>query len=387
MDRRTFLRTAAATAAITTIPSKVSGAAPTTTRWIVRGSEGFDALSFLSPLSGDPFYLRYYEKEVAAFAPQMPADAMATLKALKARSERANILLSPFLDLRFSGGEDATLDDIIQSAADPDRKILPRFQSSPYWEGEQSGWAEFKSALPALVTVLTALRDAGFPAFRRGIFDAKAQRIEALKTRFATFDPIEGAQYYTGRTFDPTIEIILLQFCKPHGIKVIGQRFLSAVDWPDEAHMRTAGHEILHPPLDKNGAAFAAALKVLEHDPLIARIIKEHDPKFGYNSLDGLLDEDLVSAIDQLIAERFAVARDARDRWTKVDDGMHILSAGLYGLMKQDGFARTGGNLETWLLKQATGGRLAPSALHPAAAQVLGRPVDRLWPLPGPAKP
>jgi hypothetical protein len=208
--------------------------------------------------------------------------------------------------------------------------------------------------------------------------------MDELKAKLARFDPIAGAEYYTGRKFDPTIEIILLEFCKPHGIKVIGQRFLSAIDWPEDVHIRTAGHEILHPPLDKTSIAWTTAMKVLENDPLLARIVNEHNPKFGYNSLDGLFEEDLVSSLDQLIAERFGVAREPRERWTQVDGGMHVLSAGFYGLMKQDGYARTGGNLEQWLLRQARSDALAPPSLHAAAARVLGRPADRLWPAPPP---
>jgi hypothetical protein len=50
--------------------------------------------------------------------------------------------------------------------------------------------------------------------------------------------------------------------------------------------------------------------------------------------------------------------------------------------MKQDGYASAGGNLEQWLLRQAKSGALAPASLHLAAARVLGRPVDRLWPAP-----
>jgi hypothetical protein len=95
------------------------------------------------------------------------------------------------------------------------------------------------------------------------------------------------------------------------------------MDWRDDVHIRTAGHEILHPPVDKSGPAWAAALRVLSEDPLLERIVKEHDPKFGYNLLDGLLEEDLVSALDQLIAERFGAARNPRERWNEVDDGMH----------------------------------------------------------------
>lgn len=356
------------------------------TKWVVRGSEGFDALSFLSPLSGDPFYLDYYQEAVARFEPRMPAGAMTTLKAIKKQAEAAKILLSPFLDVRFSAAPDQTIGELLESAADPDSRILPAFRASPYWDvSDSKAWPKLKAALPQLGSVLEAMRTAGFEEFRRKIFDPKQSRMEELRTRLAGFDPIAGAEFYTGRKFDPTIEIILLEFCKPHGIKVIGQRFLSALDWPDEVHIRTAGHEILHPPLAKDGPAFTAALKALGKDRLLETIIKQHDPKFGYNSLDGLLEEDLVSALDQLIAERFGVARNPRERWNDVDDGMHVLSAGLYGLMKQDGYAQTGGNLEQWLLLQANSGALAPVRMHAAAARILGRPANRLWPVPKPA--
>ena len=355
--------------------------ASTKAKWVVRGSEGFDALSFLGPLSGDPFYRRYYEPQVAEFERRMPAAAMATLKSLKEVAAKANILFSPFLDVRFSAAKDDRIEDLLASIADPDGRLLPAYKASPYWDGD-SDWTQFKQFLPLLGSVLVALKDAGFAQFHRAIVNTKADRFDRLRTKLASFDVIQGAEYYTGRKFDPTIEIVLVEFCKPHGIKVIGQRFLSALDWPDEAHIRTAGHEILHPPVDPQGAAFKAALAVLERNPLLTRIVKEHDPKYGYNSLGGLLDEDLTSALDQLIGERFGVARDARERWTKVDDGMHVLSAAFYGLMRADGFARTGGNVERWLLEKASSGQLAPPVLHQSAARVLGRAADELWPLP-----
>lgn len=383
MDRRTFLNLLAAAPALGAISTPALSAPTAKTRWIVRGSEGFDALSFLGPLSGDPFYLRHYEKQVDEFAPRMPAGAMATLKAIKQRAEQANILLSPFLDLRFSAGPDATIDDLLESAARPDDRLLPGYRSSPYWDdSDADDWAQFKAALPGIATVLQGLKSAGFPAFLRETMAPKKARIAALQSRLAGFDPVAGAEFYTGRTFDPTIELILLHFCKPHGIKVIGQRFLSAIDWPDDVQIRTAGHEILHPPVDMDGQAARAALALFEKDELLQRIVREHDPKFGYNSIEGLFDEDLTSAIDQLIAERFGVARDPRHRWTTVDGGMHVLAAAFYGLMKQDGFARDGGNLEQWLVARTKDGSFAPPRLHVAAAQVLGYPADRLWPRP-----
>ena len=120
---------------------------------------------------------------------------------------------------------------------------------------------------------------------------------------------------------------------------------------------------------------------MLAKDPLIPRIVREHDPKWGYTTLDGMLNEDVAQALDQLISEALGVARNPADRWRKADDGIHVLAAGLYGLLRQDRWVETGGDIERWLAKAIATGRFAPPILHAAAARVLERPVDKLWPL------
>src|SRR5688500_9703916 len=130
-----------------------------------------------------------------------------------------------------------------------------------------------------------------------------------------------------------------------------------------------------------DGEAALAALKVLERDALIMRIVREHDPEWGYTTLDGMLNEDMCEALDQLISEALGVARNPADRWRQADDGIHVLAAGLCGLLRRDEWVGNGGNIEQWLAKAAAAGRLAPQILHRAAARVLERPVDRLWPL------
>lgn len=378
MNRRTFLAAAAVTALAPPLPAF---AQPPRTRWVVRGSEGFDALSFLSPLSGDPFYKQYYEAAVAEFEPLMPPAAMATLRAIKQQAAAADILLSPFLDLRFSAGPDATIGDLLSSMDQAERVLRPPLQASSYWAEES--WAIFMQARPALRMVLEAMREAGFAAFRARRFDPKAaERLPALRQRLTHIDVVAEVERFTGRTLDPTVEVVLLEFCKPHGIKVLGQKFLSAIDWDDDIVIRTAGHELLHPPIDMNGPVGVSALAILGRDPLIRRIVAEHNRSFGYNSLEGLFDEDLASAVDQLVAERLGFARAPRERWNDVDDGMHVMTAGLYRLMHETGYARTGGNLEAWLRTLIAAGGLEPARLHAAASRVLGRPADRLWPLP-----
>jgi hypothetical protein len=378
MDRRELLLAGAAAS----LPRLALAAPAARTRWVVRGSEGFDALCFLGPLSGKDFYARFYPKELAAFRPVFPADAAEALAGLQKDADAAGFLLGPSLCLLFSGGPVATLADVMASLDAADAVLKPPYQASAYWDAGQ--WAAFEAARPRLKRVLDGLAKADFPGLRRQVLAERlAARTGALEAKLADIDMIGEQQRLLGRRLDPQIEIDLLWFSMPHGIRVQGQRFLTHVSYPDQIVLRNAAHEIFHPPFPKDGPAARAAQAVLAKDPLIARILAEHDHSFGYNTLDGLLDEDTVQALEQIVSERLGFARPPAERWA-ADDGMHVLAAGLYGLLKADGFDRTGGNIETWMGRAARDGRLAPASLHPAAAKVLGTDPDHLWPRTAP---
>jgi hypothetical protein len=360
-------------------------AAPTPrTRWKVSGSEGLDALCFLGPLSGDAFYARYYSEELARFLPRFDDAAVTTIQQLKASSKEQSRLMGPFLCVVFSAGPTGTLDDLRGALAKAEERLLPGYRASPYWDA--TAWDWFLEARPALTRVLEALSSAGFPSFRRDLLgDQVERRASALRERLAGVDVIAEQERLLGRRLQEDIAIDLLHFSKPHGIKVIGQRFLTHLSYSDALVIRNAAHEILHPPFDAAHPAIRAALDVLRQDALLTRIVADHDPSFGYTTLEGLFDEDTAEALEQLINERLGVAVPARERWRRADDGMHVLAAGLYGLLKADGFDRTGGAIQEWLGRAAKDGRLAPASLHPSAAAVLGLPADRLW--APPAKP
>jgi hypothetical protein len=136
-----------------------------------------------------------------------------------------------------------------------------------------------------------------------------------------------------------------------------------------------------------DGAAARAALAVLSKDPLMTRIVHDHDPRWGYTTLEGILNEDLCQALDQLISEALGVGRNPAKRWRESDDGMHVLAAGLYGYLREDRWQERGGSIERWLSATVAGGRLDPERLHATAAAVLERPVTRLWPLDADAGP
>lgn len=359
----------------------VAAFAANRTQWKVRGSEGFDALCFLGPLSGKPLYTRYYESELADFRPRFPPEAQAALDRIQKLADAKNALLAPSLCTLLSAAPDARLEDVIVAVEQAETRVLPDYKASPYWSAES--WAGLMFGRADLLTILRGLREAGFPEFRRRLIAARLEaRIPALSARLSTMDVIAEQERLIGHRLEPGIEIALLWFSKPHGTRIQGQRFLSHVDYPDELTIRIAAHEILHPPFPMEGPAAKAAISALERDPLMVRILKEHDPAFGYNTMEGVLNEDTVQALDQIISERLGVSRPPAMRWAEADEGMHVLAAGLYGMLKADGFDRTGGDIEAWMARAVGVGRLAPANLHAAAAKVLEVPADGLWPRP-----
>jgi hypothetical protein len=379
MDRRLFLGTLAAAATLPAFAQTVKP--PMRTRWNIIGSEGYDAIAFLGALSGRDLYRRYYGAEADAFAARLPAAIRADIPRLADESDKSSFgLLWPALANSLSGAGVTTLDSVIGLLANLETRVRPTFDRNP--SREESDWTWLKANGPRLHAVFTAFRTAGFAAFRReklgSEFDA---RIAEVSRALASYDVVRWQEKLTGRVFDPMINVVLLAFSKPHGAKMQDQTFLQAADYDTATTVRIAAHEMLHPPFPMDGAVAKAALAVLEKDPLIPRIVREHDPKWGYTTLDGMLNEDVCQALDQLISEALGVARNPADRWRKADDGIHVLAAGLYGLLRQDKWVETGGDIEQWLAKAVTSGRLAPQRLHPAAARVLERPVDRLWPL------
>lgn len=384
MHRRSFIASAlTALLASTIAPPAFGQTRVNRTRWKVRSSEGFDAIAFLGPLSGTKLYTDLYGRDVAAFAPKLPDAVRNDIPRLWAAAGKEGFgLLGPTLSVLFSAnGNDATIATLLAALRSRTDLILPSYKASPYWDA--GNWAWFDAAAPRLDSIFSAMRDAGFAAFRADRIGADlGTRIADMARALKGFDVISLQEKLTGRAFDPEIQIVLLHFCKPHGIKVQGQMFLQSAEYDTATTVRIAAHEMLHPPVKMDGPAATAALAIFARDPLIPKIVREHDPRWGYTTLEGMLNEDLAQALDQLISEALGVARNPADRWRKSDDGMHVLAAGLYGLLRQDRWVQTGGSIEQWLADAAAGGRLAPATFHPVAARVLERPVDALWPLP-----
>lgn len=387
MDRRQFLGTAgmALGALGITTPDRLLAqrAPPSSTRWHVQTSEALDAVAFLGALSGGELYLKRYDKEAAEFGALLPDAIRADLTALRVEADRDEFgLLWPNFATILSGASVKTMAELIAAVERPDPVVRAPYAASPYWD--EGDWRWFTAAAPRLRKIFAAMQKAGFPAYRAKLvgatLDAKAAELERA---LSSFDVIQWQRKLTGRDFDPNIHITLLYFSEPHGVRVQGQHFLQSTAYGLTTTLRIAAHEMLHPPIDMKGRVASAIMATLGKDELITRIVRDHDPRWGYTSLEGYLNEDICQALDQLISEALGAARNPADRWRKADDGMHVLAAGLYGLLRQDKWAETGGSIEAWLDRANASGRLSPASLHTVAARILERPIDQLWPLQG----
>ena len=91
--------------------------------------------------------------------------------------------------------------------------------------------------------------------------------------------------------------------------------------------------------------------------------------------------EQRAAALRQRLAGVDVIAEQERllGHPLEEDIAIDLLAAGLYGLLKADGYAREGGVIQDWLGQTANEGRLAPASLHTSAAGVLGLPVEQLW--------
>lgn len=348
------------------------------TRWDVRTSQGFDALCALNILSGDDYYVAFYPAEAKAFAEPRYAEARAAARELKrVIKDEGSGIVSASLTLIFSGGPDSTLAALIESAKHPE-PLESAFRASPYW-GQES-WDRFLRVRPTVLKSLEAMRRAGFEKLWAGYVGDPGSRVEALRNELSGYDVLGEQERLLGHPLQGGhIEVILLWFSRPHGIRIQGGRFLTNIGYPTTIVLRNAIHEPLHPPMVPSDPEASSILAALSRDSLIAHIVARHNPSFGYTSVAGYLEEDEVQALEQVVSERLGVAKPARERWQESDDGMHLFAAALYDLMKESGYAERGGTFHRWLGDRVADGKLAPAEIERRARAVVGDSLVDHW--------
>ena len=349
------------------------------TQWNIQPAIGMDALLLLGAASGDVMQSHYYPKEIAAVRENMSAEGIAALDTLDAvLRQKLGRLTGPTLAYLFSAGPIATLDDVIASAADPVARLKPTLEQSPSWDPK-----EFESTvqlMPAVHTALVDLQNAGFVEnYRQEILPNIDAAITSDYADVVSQDINPEQERLLGRNLDAQVDIIIVNYAKPYGMRILGQRFVAYYGWDAQTQLRIAAHEIFHPPYDENDAELQVLLADLRADPWFLSIVDDHDPQFGYNSFEGVVDEGSTQALDQIVSDRLGFAEEPGQRWRESDGGMHMFAAALYQAMRESGFADTGGTYSEWFKHALRSGMLSPSEVQRRAALVVGPDAVQAW--------
>ncbi|MFY3744182.1 hypothetical protein ACOQFB_09750 [Anaeromyxobacter sp. Red801] len=332
---------AAAPAVARALPAQAAPS-PRATEWEVSAAPAYDALCLVGVLGGDPFYVRYFEETYRRFDARFTAAERDAFRAVKRilKDETAGIV-SARLGLVFSAAEAGGLGAaparargsiawLLRVARDPVR-ARAALARTPYWSEE--GWAAYARARPHLVRALQALGRAGFEDFwERQARPRIERRIAELAPFLRAHDVVPAVEARLGKPLPSRrITVHVLAFARPHGIRIVGTRFLADVTFASDVMVRNAIHEMMHPPYDASRPELAQAVAALGADPLVRARVEHHDRSFGYNTVEGYVEEDVVEAMEAVIADQLGVGRaDQAGYWRTHDDGMHVLAAALY---------------------------------------------------------
>lgn len=307
----------------------------TSTDWQLKPSLKYDTLCLLNVLSGDPYYLHYYQAEYDHFHPLFTPEEQAAFAQLKhVIKDEGHGIVSAKLALYYSAVDDETLPEMIRTAHDS-AAMEAALQKTSYWSAD--GWQNYELARPALEVALRALDRVGFPAYWASNAKAKIdKRIAEISPELPKYNIIPVIESYLGFPLSSqTIAVYLLAYSEPHGIRITGLRFLTHVSYPFSIVLHNAIHEPMHPPYHADDPKVREAIDLLGRDPLVIDKVQHHDSSFGYNTTAGYIEEDSVQALEQLVSEKFGVGRNACKYWQGQDGGMHVLAVAMYTGYKQ----------------------------------------------------
>jgi hypothetical protein len=335
------------------------------TEWQIKPSLKFDILCFLNTLTGDPYYLNYYQSEYNKFESKLTASARNALQELKRKvKDESKTIISAFLCLYFSAMNDQTLDDLLNTLQDSSH-MKSNLKLTPYFS--QEGWQLYQSIREDLKSILIFLKDIDFISYwKENILPEVEKRIKQIEKDLPRYNIISEVEKCLGFKLPSNrITVYMLYFSQPHGIRITGTRYLTDLAWPFEIVLRNAVHEMMHPPYDlKNDQEFKDTIFILKKDEFLMDKVLNHNPAYGYNSFEGFIEEDCVQALDQIICEKLDIAQNPQKRWKESDEGMHVFAVAVYKTMKEEKFCRNGEKFRDFLVRMIKKGRLSPGKIE-----------------------
>ena len=345
-----------------------------TTRWRVETNVAYEALCFLNTLIADPFYLRYYQPEYAAFSAKFTPKVRGALEGLTTARREKQIMLAGVLTFMFSSRDPQTLDDAIRIAGDPGslRRTIDAAGGAGYIPDAE--WPNIERLLGAAQGVLGFLKATGFEAYWQANFKpALEARAVTTRTFLERYNVIPTVESRIGFPLpNDQITVYLAHFNRPHGTRILGTRFIMESTIDDAEIARSAIHEMMHPPFNKSDPGLWKALEGLKADAFLMGHFEERNPAFNYNTFETYIEENAVRALTQIISEQIGLGVPLETRWRQSEDeGMHVLAPALYVLLREEQFLNGQEVFQAFLLRMLREGKLAPGKLEGLYARFL----------------
>lgn len=339
----------------------------TTTKWNIEPNIALDALCFFTTLTGDQFYLAYYQKEYDRFAPKLTAEVKKAVAEIKKIIEEDKGLMCPVLTNIFLPLAPKTLDDLIQAVDNPETiRLSMKIPPPP----DHEDWKRFLGQVPNLRSVLYWMKEAGFEKdYQENFYPQIEAKVKELTRQASAYNIIPGIEAALGVALpSDTVTIYLSHYVQPFGIGLDANKSLLLADLDIKTIIDDSIHENLH-LIDIQEPALWEAVRTLQQDDYYMRNFQSHDFSNGYATFESYLEEDIVEGLDQYLAEKVDAAEDAHLRWSQSLTGLNILSPVVYSLLKQENYSPAVETYHDFLIRMVKEGKLKAGMIESANRQ------------------
>lgn len=291
----------------------------------VHYSYNLDLLNFINVLTGSDLYTNWHKGIYERFRPLLSTRAVESIE--KAVEKNGSSMLGPLLSLVVSAVPRFERRSIVSMLSDMD---LLRENFSRYVYYNEDTWDAKTELFGILLPLIEELETSGFREYWKGerlhLIRRKQRRFQAYASTFHLDSEIE-LMLGKGRTPEE-VTVFLCTFAAPHGIKVCGARYISDVAFPKEVTLGIAVHEMFHPPYD--ASHLELELERIGKDPLLKHAFETKDPRFGYSTMTGFIEENVVEAMAIHICHKTGLENDPLKYFAEHDGGSHMLSVVLF---------------------------------------------------------
>lgn len=294
-------------------------------RFKVHYSYNLDLLNFVNILTGSDLYTNWHKGIYERFRPLLSTSAMKSLE--NSVEKNGSTMLGPLMSLVVSAVPRFERRSILRMLSDTE---LLRESFSRYSYYNEDTWDAKAELFGTLLPLIDELENSGFREYwkdeRLPLIKQKQRRFQAYASTFHLDGEIE---LMLGRGSAPeSVTVYLCTFAAPHGIKICGPRYITDVVFPREASLGIAVHELFHPPYD--ASHLETELEGLGKDPLLQHAFETKDPRFGYSTMTGFIEENVVEAMAIHICHKIGLEKDPLKYFAEHDGGSHMLSVVLF---------------------------------------------------------